>query len=222
MPDPDTISADYTLRPSELAATLKILVEARQPVMVWGGPGCGKSEVAQQVAAEGGRTYCDVRALLLDPVDLRGIPWRDNDNRTRWAPPDFLPPSTSTDLWLVNLEELPSGVPMVQAALFQLVRDRKCGEYEPPRRRLAHGLRQPRERPRRHPPHADAAGVALRPPRDQGRPVGLVRMGEPRTESRPRLCSSSNSGLSFFISSIPSRARRLSPVPGHGSSSQTS
>ena len=132
MPDPDTISADYTLRPSELAATLKILVEARQPVMVWGGPGCGKSEVAQQVAAEGGRTYYDVRALLLDPVDLRGIPWRDDDNRTRWAPPDFLPPTDSTALYLVNLEELPSGVPMVQAALFQLVRDRKCGEYELP------------------------------------------------------------------------------------------
>ena len=132
MPDPDTISADYTLRPSELATTLKVLVEARQPVMVWGGPGCGKSEVAQQVAAEGGRTYYDVRALLLDPVDLRGIPWRDDDNRTRWAPPDFLPPTDSTALYLVNLEELPSGVPMVQAALFQLVRDRKCGEYELP------------------------------------------------------------------------------------------
>ena len=132
MTDPDTISADYTLRPSELAATLKVLVEARQPVMLWGAPGIGKSEVAQQVAAEGGRTYCDVRALLLDPVDLRGIPWRDSDNRTRWAPPDFLPPTDSTALWLVNLEELPSGVPMVQAALFQLVRDRKCGEYELP------------------------------------------------------------------------------------------
>ena len=77
-------------------------------------------------------TYCDVRALLLDPVDLRGIPWRDGDNRTRWAPPDFLPPTDSTALYLVNLEELPSGVPMVQAALFQLVRDRKCGEYELP------------------------------------------------------------------------------------------
>ena len=132
MNDPDTISADYALRPSELAATLKVLVEARQPVMVWGAPGIGKSEVAQQVAAEGGRTYCDVRALLLDPVDLRGIPWRDDDNRTRWAAPDFLPPTASTALYLVNLEELPSGVPMVQAALFQLVRDRKCGEYELP------------------------------------------------------------------------------------------
>ena len=132
MTDPDTISADYTLRPSELAATLKVLIDARQPVMVRGSPGCGKSELAQQVADEGRRGYCDVRALLLDPVDVRGIPWRDSDNRTRWAAPDFLPPSDSTDLWLVNLEELPSAVPMVQAALFQLVRDRKCGEYELP------------------------------------------------------------------------------------------
>ena len=31
MTDPDTVSADYTLRPSELAATLALLVEARQP-----------------------------------------------------------------------------------------------------------------------------------------------------------------------------------------------
>ena len=38
MTDPDTISADYTLRPSELAATLAILVEARQPTLVWDRP----------------------------------------------------------------------------------------------------------------------------------------------------------------------------------------
>ena len=81
MHDPDTISADYTLRPSEVAATLKVLIDAKQPVMVWGPPGCAKSEVAQQVAAETGRSYYDVRGLLLDPVDLRGIPWRDTDNR---------------------------------------------------------------------------------------------------------------------------------------------
>ena len=35
----DTISADYSLRPSELASTLALLVEARQPVVVWGAPG---------------------------------------------------------------------------------------------------------------------------------------------------------------------------------------
>ena len=132
MPDADTISADYTLRPSQVADTLKVLIAAKQPVMVWGAPGCAKSEVAQQVADQTARTYYDVRGLLLDPVDLRGIPWRDDDNRTRWAPPEFLPPTASTALYLVNLEELPSCVPMVQAAMFQLVRDRKCGEYTLP------------------------------------------------------------------------------------------
>ena len=132
MTDPDAISADYTLRPSELAETLALLVEARQPTVVWGAAGCGKSQIARQVAAAAARHYIDVRALLLDPVDLRGIPWRDSDGRTRWAPPAFLPPSDSAELFLVNLEEVASAVPMVQAALYQLVLERKCGEYELP------------------------------------------------------------------------------------------
>ena len=142
-----TITADYSLRPSALADALARLVEARQPVIVWGPPGCAKSQIAQQVAAASHRTYLDVRALLLDPVDLRGIPWRDADGRTRWAPPAFLPPGDAAGRWLVNLEELPSAVPMVQAALYQLVLDRRCGEYVLPegaahvhaRETVAHG-----------------------------------------------------------------------------------
>ena len=132
MTQPATISADYTLRPSELASVLALLVEARQPTIVWGPPGAAKSMIAQQVAAAANRQYVDIRALLLDPVDLRGIPWRDGADRTRWAPPAFLPPSDDTGRWLINLEELPSAVPMVQAALYQLVLDRKVGEYELP------------------------------------------------------------------------------------------
>ena len=46
-----TITADYSLRPSELADALARLVEARQPVIVWGPPGCAKSQIAQQVAS---------------------------------------------------------------------------------------------------------------------------------------------------------------------------
>ena len=132
MTSSESLSADYALRPSELASTLALLVEARQPCVVWGPPGAAKSQIAQQVAAGAGCRYVDVRALLLDPVDLRGIPWRDGDGRTRWAPPAFLPPPDDTGRWLVNLEELPSAAPMVQAALYQLVLDRAVGEYELP------------------------------------------------------------------------------------------
>ena len=89
--------------------------------------------IARQVAAAANRRYVDVRALLLDPVDLRGIPWRDSADRTRCAPPVFLPPSDDPGLWLINLEELLSAVPTVQAALYQLFLERKCGEYELPK-----------------------------------------------------------------------------------------
>ena len=86
MTQPATISVDYTLRPSELAPVLALLVEARQATIVWGPPRAAKSMIAQQVAAAANRQYVDVRALLLDPVDLRGIPWRDGADRTRWRP----------------------------------------------------------------------------------------------------------------------------------------
>ena len=127
-----TLAGDYALSPRELSTVLRQLVTARQPTMVWGAPGIGKSMIAQQVADDLGLVYIDVRALLLDPVDLRGIPWRDSDDRTRWAPPNFLPPSNAKDGFLINLEELPSALPMVQAALYQLVHDRKIGEYTLP------------------------------------------------------------------------------------------
>ncbi len=132
MPDPQTISADYTLRPSELAEVLALLVQARQPCIVWGPPGAAKSQISNQVATALNRIYVDIRAMLLDPVDLRGIPWRDVDGRTRWAPPVFLPATDDTRKFMLNLEELASCVPMVQASLYQLCLERKLGEYTLP------------------------------------------------------------------------------------------
>ena len=191
MTDPDTISADYTLRPSELAATLALLVEARQPTLVWGPPGTAKSMIAQQVAADAGRQYVDVRALLLDPVDLRGIPWRDGSDRTRWAPPAFLPPTDDPGRWLINLEELPSAVQMVQAALYQLVLDRKVGEYELPEGAslISCGNRESdRGVVHRMPTPLASRFVHLE---IKGRCPGVARLGGGRTESRPRSCSTS-------------------------------
>lgn len=126
-------AADYALAPNELSDALKALTERRQPVMVWGAPGVGKSACAVQVAKATGREYVDIRALLIDPVDLRGIPWRDTETgQTRWAPPEFLPREKSDARFLINLEELPSAPSMVQAALYQLVLDRRVGEYKLP------------------------------------------------------------------------------------------
>ena len=125
------LSANYALAPNDLADALRNAITADQPVLVWGPPGVGKSDVARQVASDMDMEYIDIRALLLDPVDLRGIPMVV-DGRTHWAPPVFLPPTASKKKYLINLDELLSALPLVLAALYQLTLDRKVGEYRLP------------------------------------------------------------------------------------------
>ena len=70
---PETISADYTLRPSELTEILAVPVQAHQPCMVWGGPGCGKSQGLEPGRQPLGLPLPGRPRPLLNPVDLRGI-----------------------------------------------------------------------------------------------------------------------------------------------------
>ena len=78
------------MKPSRAAAVLKELLGTRWPVFLWGPPGAGKSSIVREVAREVGRELVDVRASLLDPTDLRGIP-TVVDGRAHWSPPSFLP-----------------------------------------------------------------------------------------------------------------------------------
>jgi len=66
---------------------------------------------------------------LLDPVDLRGLPFLASDGRSKWATPEFLPQNSSGILFLDELNAAPA---MVQASCYQLVLDRKLGEYTLP------------------------------------------------------------------------------------------
>jgi MoxR-like ATPase len=104
-------------------------VAERQPVFIWGGPGVGKSAVVRQLAAELTVPLQDIRALLLDPGDLRGLPFLGKDGQTKWAAPGFLPHDGSGILFLDELNAAPA---MVQASCYQLVLDRKLGEYTLP------------------------------------------------------------------------------------------
>ena len=128
------LGANMKLTATELKDAMIVATEMNQPMMVWGPPGIAKSAIAMQVAKETGRHYIDVRCLLFDPVDLKGIPWRDEYNHTRWANPGFLPPSDSKERYLINLEELPGALPSVQMALYQLLdsRSRGIAEYKLP------------------------------------------------------------------------------------------
>ena len=117
------------MKSSAISNALRVLVNARQPVFLWGGPGIGKSAVIRQLAATLSLPLRDVRALLLDPVDLRGLPFLGSDGHSKWATPEFLPQDGAGILFLDELNAAPS---MVQASCYQLVLDRKLGEYTLP------------------------------------------------------------------------------------------
>ena len=46
------------------------------PVMLWGPPGVGKSQMVAQVAETNNIPVIDIRLSQMEPSDLRGIPFK--------------------------------------------------------------------------------------------------------------------------------------------------
>ncbi|NOY66197.1 MAG: AAA domain-containing protein [Gammaproteobacteria bacterium] len=102
------------------------------PVMLWGPPGVGKSQMIAQVAEKHGVPIVDIRLSQMEPSDLRGIPFRV-DNQVEWAIPAMLPDEKKHGKeGILFLDEITSAPPSVSAAAYQLILDRKLGAYEVP------------------------------------------------------------------------------------------
>ena len=70
---------------------------------------------------------------MLDPTDLKGIPFFDKENlQAVWAKPNFLPKEPDSQ-GILFLDEINTAPPSVQASAYQLVLDRKVGDYELPK-----------------------------------------------------------------------------------------
>lgn len=125
------------MRPAHIIRILSTeLNSARQgqhtPVMLWGPPGVGKSQMVAQVAAAQDAAVIDIRLSQMEPSDLRGIPFRQDDT-VIWATPALLPNMERHGRnGILFLDEITSAPPSVSAAAYQLILDRKLGEYVVP------------------------------------------------------------------------------------------
>ena len=125
------------MRPAQLFVILNREFEAaaeRQhtPVMLWGPPGVGKSQMIAQVAGKHGAPIIDIRLSQMEPSDLRGIPFRV-EQRVEWAVPALLPDAERHGpRGVLFLDEITSAPPAVSAAAYQLILDRRLGEYAVP------------------------------------------------------------------------------------------
>ena len=119
------------MKPTLAKIAIRAALTAKKSVFLWGPPGIGKSSIVQQVAEELKAELSDVRALLLEPVDMRGLPHIDN-GVTKWARPTFLPPADHAGNTVLFLDELNAAEQSVQAACYQLILDRAVGEHKLP------------------------------------------------------------------------------------------
>jgi hypothetical protein len=95
------------MRPAQILAILNgefLSTETghHTPVMLWGPPGVGKSQIIQEIGRHHSAPVIDIRLSQMEPSDLRGIPFR-KDESVEWA-----------------------------AAAYQLILDRRLGEYQVP------------------------------------------------------------------------------------------
>jgi len=120
------------MNPIKAQRSIDHLINRKVPVFLWGPPGIGKSSIVSQIAKNRDIGFIDLRLSLLDPTDLRGIPFfNTEDNSAVWAPASFLPDGSIKE-GILFLDELNTAAPMVQASAYQLILDRKIGEYTLP------------------------------------------------------------------------------------------
>lgn len=128
------VDTHRTERPRDVKIFLARCMEVGRPAMIWGPPGIGKSELIAEIGDETGRPVIDMRLLLLEPTDIKGIPYYDPTTKTmKWAQPADLPTDTNMANAILFLDEVNAAPPSVQAAAYQLILNRRVGEYHLPK-----------------------------------------------------------------------------------------
>jgi len=126
-----------TVKLSEAKKYIKHHFKMQRPVMLWAGPGIGKSDLVASIADEiPNSTLIDVRLPLWEPTDIKGIPFFNSDSKTMdWASPSELPSEEFAKQYntvILFLDELNGAAPSVQAAAYQLILNRRVGTYKLP------------------------------------------------------------------------------------------
>ena len=117
-----------------------IEIKTMPSVMLWGPPGVGKSQAVREIADEikdktGKKVnVTDVRLLLFNPIDLRGIPTANEEKTLAiWLKPQIFNMDTSKDVInILFLDEISAAPQSVQAAAYQITLDRVVGEHKLP------------------------------------------------------------------------------------------
>jgi hypothetical protein len=132
----EKVSENRTVTSATARKSILRCFDKKRPLFLWGPPGIGKSELVAGITEELGGLMIDLRMPLLEPTDLRGIPYYHKDkNVMDWAPPIDLPSeelASQYPIVTLFLDEMNAAAPAVQASGYQLILNRGIGRYKLP------------------------------------------------------------------------------------------
>jgi len=121
------------IRPADLIPEVAYAFRRKRPVFIWGPPGIGKSEMVSSITEKMNGLMIDLRLALMEPTDLRGIPFfNEVDGKMEWAPSSDLPDEETAAQYphvVLFLDEMNQAPQSVQAAAYQLILNRRLGSY---------------------------------------------------------------------------------------------
>ena len=137
------------MKPSALSSVLAVAIGNREPVLITGQPGTGKSDIVDQSATKAGANVVYFHGVTADPTDIKGLPWFGQDDRgtgpeasahdaiygrRRQPTAGFIPFGDvaklrdATSPTVAFFDDLGQAAPAVQASIMQLVLARRIGE----------------------------------------------------------------------------------------------
>ena len=114
----------------------------KHAVLGLGAPGVGKSELVRQIGKKYGFKVIDIRLAQMSEVEIGGLIY-PNESRTKtvWLAPEILPDEKRDGKnTLLLLDEITSCPRRVQVAAYQLILDRRIGQYQLPEGTFVVGL----------------------------------------------------------------------------------
>jgi AAA domain (dynein-related subfamily) len=121
---------------SEANEQLMMSFQLKSPCMLWGAPGMGKSQLIWQLIAMLGCGAIDKRLSQMDPTDVQGLPSDEIINKCKfmgYSIPKWLPDAVRDGpTGILFLDEINLAPQTVQAAAYELILDRRLGDYTLP------------------------------------------------------------------------------------------
>lgn len=106
----------------------------KHAILGLGAPGVGKSQVIRQIGKKYGYKVIDVRLAQMSEVEIGGLIYPNAERtKTVWLSPEILPDEQRDGKnTILLLDEITSCTKRVQVAAYQLILDRKIGQYTLP------------------------------------------------------------------------------------------